>query len=174
VPESAFVCSDPAVARGRLPLANSATILEKTMDAELLLKVMDQLTRKIDEVAHSTSDLKSEVSAIKTRLFNGLTETTRETYAKVIILENKQEESDVRLHQIQKTWLEKFTAHDTKERMYHSLVGTVMAFLVTVFSALLVFEVEKYHLLTALAAGDPPGAALPNPGVGVEPLPHTP
>lgn len=57
------------------------------MDSDLFFRLIEQISSKLDELSRSTDLVKGEVGAIKTRLFNGLTDTTRETYAKVLVLE---------------------------------------------------------------------------------------
>ncbi|MFO1129297.1 MAG: hypothetical protein U1E66_12795 [Rhodospirillales bacterium] len=121
------------------------------MDSDLFFRLIEQISSKLDELSRSTDLVKGEVGAIKTRLFNGLTDTTRETYAKVLVLEKKQEECDAAVHLLQDTWAERFATHDTKEKIYHSLIGIFMGFIVTIFAGLLVFELEKYHLLKVMA-----------------------
>ena len=121
------------------------------MDSDLFFRLIEQINQKLDEVSRSSELVKGEVSAIKTRLFNGLTDTTRETYAKVIVLEKKQEQYDDAIHSMQDTWMEKFAIHDTKEKIYHALIGIIMGFVVTVFAGLLVFELEKYQMLKIMS-----------------------
>jgi hypothetical protein len=146
------------------------------MDSDTFIKLFEQMNHKIDTLSQSSEIIKNEIGSIKTRLFNGITDTTRETYSRVIGLEAKQNYQQDVLDEIQKNWSEKFSVHDTKERLYHTLVATVMAFLVTVFVALVVFELEKYHILKLMAnevtpesssrlkdSDLPPGPVLPNP-----------
>jgi hypothetical protein len=121
------------------------------MDDDLMIKLFNQMNQKIDSLSQSTESLKSEVSSIKTRLFNGITDTTRETYSRVIGLETKQGYQQDVLENLQQKWSERFSVHDTKERLYHTVLATVMAFLVTIFVALVIFELEKYHILKLLA-----------------------
>lgn len=121
------------------------------MDSDLFFRLIEQVNLKLDDISRSSEVVKGEVSAIKTRLFNGLTDTTRETYAKVIVLEKKQEQYEDAMHLMQNTWLEKFTRHDTKDKIYHSTIGIIMGFVVTVFAGLLVFELEKYHMLKIMS-----------------------
>ena len=47
--------------------------------------------------------------------------------------------------------MEKFATHDTKEKIYHALIGIIMGFIVTVFAGLLVFELEKYQMLKIIS-----------------------
>lgn len=121
------------------------------MDSDLFFRLIEQINLKLDDLTRSSELVKGEVGAIKTRLFNGLTDTTRETYAKVIGLEKKQEQHDEAIHLMQNSWMEKFTRHDTKEKIYHSLIGIIMGFVVTVFAGLLVFELEKYQMLKIMS-----------------------
>lgn len=113
------------------------------MENELFFKLVDDLARKIEVLAEETHAAKLEIGEIKAKLFNGLSDTTKDTYAKVILLEQKQHNNDLALREIQHVWIEKFTAHDTKERMYHRAVTAIMAFLVTIFSSIIVFELEN-------------------------------
>ena len=86
------------------------------MDSDLFFRLIEQINQKLDEVSRSSELVKGEVSAIKT-LFNGLTDTTRETYAKVIVLEKKQEQYDDAIHSMQDTWMEKFAIHEKRYTM---------------------------------------------------------
>lgn len=140
-------------------------------DHDFMFKMIEQMNHKIDGLAQSAESLRSDVGSIKTRLFNGISDTTRETYSKVIGLETRQNYQQDVLDEIQKSWSEKFSVHDTKERLYHTLVGTVMAFLVTVFVALVVFELEKYHILKLMANEVAPAGST-SKGDGHPPLPH--
>lgn len=146
------------------------------MESDTLIKLFEQMNQKIDNLSQSHEMIKNDISSIKTRLFNGITDTTRETYSRVIGLETKQNYQQDVLDEIQRNWSEKFSIHDTKERLYHTLLAAVMAFLVTVFVALVVFELEKYHILKLMAnevtpekttrPKDPspsPGRLLPTP-----------
>ncbi|MFO1152118.1 MAG: hypothetical protein U1E42_00430 [Rhodospirillales bacterium] len=141
------------------------------MDSDLFFRLIEQVNVKLDDLGKSAEVVKGEVSAIKTRLFNGLTDTTRETYSKVIVLEKKQEQYEDTIHSMQNTWMEKFATHDTKEKIYHSIIGIVMGFIVTIFAGLIVFELEKYQMLKIMSheiqseshekrSGDPRDPAL--------------
>lgn len=113
------------------------------MENELFFRLVDDLARKIEALAEEAHEAKLEIGEIKAKLFNGLSDTTKDTYAKVLVLEQKQHNNDLALKEIQHSWIEKFTAHDTKERMYHRAVTAIMAFLVTIFSSIIVFELEN-------------------------------
>ena len=113
------------------------------MENELFFKLVDDLARKIEVLTEEAHETKLEIGEVKAKLFNGLSDTTKGTYAKVLLLEEKQHGNDLALKEIQHAWIEKFTAHDTKERMYHRAVTAIMAFLVTIFSSIIVFELEN-------------------------------
>lgn len=102
----------------------------------------------MDELSYATSELKSEISAIKARLFNGMTDTMRETYARVLILENNREETDSRLHEMQKNIIAEFASHDTKEKIYH-LIGIILVLcVISIFSGIVVIQLDWHHFLS--------------------------
>ena len=116
------------------------------VDAQFVTRVLEQMG-KIDEISHSTNELRVDISLIKARLFNGLMDTIRETYSQVLILDNKQKDIDTRLEEFQMTWVSKFTAHDVKEKVFHVLIGGVMVLTMCVFSVILVLQLEERNII---------------------------
>lgn len=116
------------------------------MDPEIVLRFLDNVSTKIDAVSYSTAELKAEVSAIKVRLFNGLTDTMRETYAKVLLLDNKQHETESRVLEIQRLWTEKFSSHETKDRLFHFVVGFFMSLILVLLTTLGIYQLENHDV----------------------------
>lgn len=65
---------------------------------------LDELRQRLAALHAAASDLHRDVNEIKLRLFNGVTDTMRETYAKVLILEKKQESYEGFMQQYQGEW----------------------------------------------------------------------
>lgn len=121
------------------------------MDPEVVIRFLDDLSTKVDAVSHSTAELKAEVSAIKIRLFNGLTDTMRETYAKVLLLDNKQHETESRVLEIQRLWTEQFSSHETRDRLFHFVVGFFMSLMLVMVSLLAVYQIENRDIAALFA-----------------------
>lgn len=117
------------------------------VDVDYLQRHLDELSKKLDGVYHSTRELKGEISSIKGRLFNGLTDTMRETYAKVLVLESKQHETESRVIEMQRLWIEKFTSHDTRERLFHSVIGIFMSLMLISFSVVIVYKMKNNNTI---------------------------
>lgn len=93
---------------------------------------LHQMAIKIEVVSRHSGEIKNELGAIKTRLFNGIADTTRETYAKVLILEDKQEKIDDHISNIQHKWIQKFSVHDSRDAVYHAVFGIILVILASI------------------------------------------
>ena len=111
---------------------------------------LEQL-ESIQEINRSLNDLRVDIATIKARLFNGIMETLRETYAQVIVLDNKQKVMDVRLTDFQAVWIADFTKHDAKERVYHVAVTGVMVSTLIALGAIFALEFHKLGSTKELA-----------------------
>ena len=112
---------------------------------------LDQLEH-MQEINRSLNDLRVDIATIKARLFNDIMETLRETYAQVIVLDNKQKEMDVRLTDFQTGWIADFTKHDAKERIYHVAVTGVMVATLIGLGAIFALEFHKLGSTKEVAA----------------------
>jgi type III secretory pathway component EscR len=101
---------------------------EHRMECEATLRPLDEMSQRLAAMHDATSDLRRDVNEIKLRLFNGLTDTTRETYAKVLNLESKQNLHEEFMQQCHSEW--------TNERV--SRVRRDRALLVLLWSATIV------------------------------------
>jgi type III secretory pathway component EscR len=83
---------------------------------------LDEMSQRLAALHTATSDLRRDVNEIKLRLFNGLTDTMRETYAKVLILENKQQSHEDFMNKCQKEWASERALRGSRDRAVLLLV----------------------------------------------------
>lgn len=86
------------------------------MESEATLHPLDKMSQRLAAMHDATSELRRDVNEIKLRLFNGLTDTTRETYAKVLTLESKQKLHEDFMQQCHSEWTNERVARVRRDR----------------------------------------------------------
>ena len=86
------------------------------MDSDFFFRLIEQVNLKLDELSRSSELVKSEVSAIKTRLFNGLTDKFHPTQVLADVM-TMREHSEKPIQQISFAYV-----GDTRNNMGHSLL----------------------------------------------------
>jgi hypothetical protein len=136
----------------KTPASSDDRTQSLAVDGETIAHYLIELSNKIDAFSHSTNEVKADVGAIKARLFNGLTDTMRETYAKVIILENKQEETSRRMYDAHKCVLETLTYNDNKHKVFYVSISVVMALIIVIFSVNSVYKLQYKDKFDTISA----------------------
>lgn len=123
-----------------------------TVEGEAITQLLTDISKKMDDVTRSTNEIEADIDAIKARLFNGLTDTMRETYAKVIILENKHEETSHSVYTMHKQCVEQLKQYDNKYKVIHAIIGITISLVVITWSVMLVYKVTAAetinHIIT--------------------------
>jgi hypothetical protein len=127
----------------------------------------EDIDQRIQDLVKIAKETRRDVNEIKLRAFNGLTDTVRETYSKVLSVESKQKSSEERLMELQTSWLDAFRKHDHKERV--TLIVSIAALAVIVVAWMALDAATNPYVRALFTASDMPlmmdNAAFPIPSI---------